>query len=473
MHHNEIDLLSSFTESRSQTDGHMNPLSLIIRTLVLVVIFLVLFPVAPTVGQPPEDVPILGSVSIYSDYRFLWGEGGGDVDITIGGPFAQELKRRIDNVSYNYGGNGNGLIDGSLAQPNSEIGTFIEDFEDRMEIKHLSENIRDAPTSYSGIYKGVQVNRVDINKVEGLIGAGVATDDEIILHIRIKGLLPDDNAKVVLTDGWIIFYSLMGFEAENLPPLEMREFQLEFKEDLRITTVGLASMPFSDFESGDISHYRIPLGEMVIASFDYQLSSPASNTLSYRSSDPFLSPMVIFPICLVCGFGTFLIPRRYAKLSKFERIKWLHFLTYVLFILVALGFFLGLDGRALLLLAAVSFFGCVFYSHRVYQKGYGPGALKSTPRTPKEWHARGITFLNQGKYTAALSCFERALETADDSTELANLWNDRGSAYMKLGEFGAALKSFNLALRVDPDFKPALKNTQQCLEFRRTRGVQR
>lgn len=63
------------------------------------------------------------------------------------------------------------------------------------------------------------------------------------------------------------------------------------------------------------------------------------------------------------------------------------------------------------------------------------------------WYNQGFVLLGQGRYEAAIQCFDRAI-TMNPNYAIA--WNDRGVAYVELGNYNEALKCFNRALEIKP-----------------------
>ena len=60
---------------------------------------------------------------------------------------------------------------------------------------------------------------------------------------------------------------------------------------------------------------------------------------------------------------------------------------------------------------------------------------------------KGISFLEDGKYEEALSCFEKILVLNPNDPDI---WNKKGVALRSLGRYDEAIESFNKALEITP-----------------------
>jgi Flp pilus assembly protein TadD len=65
---------------------------------------------------------------------------------------------------------------------------------------------------------------------------------------------------------------------------------------------------------------------------------------------------------------------------------------------------------------------------------------------------KGKTFLKEGSFEEALSCFEQALLLEQNNAEI---WNQKGATLRSLGRYNEALECFNKALELDPSDKYA------------------
>ena len=68
-------------------------------------------------------------------------------------------------------------------------------------------------------------------------------------------------------------------------------------------------------------------------------------------------------------------------------------------------------------------------------------------QSPQLWNCKALTFYSLGKYTEAISAYDRALEIDPKNIWL---WNNRGEAYIKLEEFDRAISDFKTAIELDP-----------------------
>ncbi len=66
--------------------------------------------------------------------------------------------------------------------------------------------------------------------------------------------------------------------------------------------------------------------------------------------------------------------------------------------------------------------------------------------------AKGQSFLEDGKFDAALGFFEQALLLNQDDPDL---WNYKGIALRSLGRYEEAMECFNKSLKIDPRDKHA------------------
>ena len=88
-------------------------------------------------------------------------------------------------------------------------------------------------------------------------------------------------------------------------------------------------------------------------------------------------------------------------------------------------------------------------------------ALEINPKDAFAWVGKGIVLNGLSRHEEALRCFERAL--AIDPKDAA-AWNNKGNALRKLGRYSEALRCFETALEIDPKYADAWYNKGNALD---------
>ncbi|MCM8768815.1 MAG: tetratricopeptide repeat protein [Candidatus Omnitrophica bacterium] len=77
-------------------------------------------------------------------------------------------------------------------------------------------------------------------------------------------------------------------------------------------------------------------------------------------------------------------------------------------------------------------------------------ALKLDPSFHLTYFTRGLLYLRQEQYQAAIRDFNILLSATTDKTRLSHVYLSRGQAYAKLGDYQKAFRDLNEAIRIDP-----------------------
>lgn len=84
------------------------------------------------------------------------------------------------------------------------------------------------------------------------------------------------------------------------------------------------------------------------------------------------------------------------------------------------------------------------------------------PHNAEDWSGRGDYLCSCGRYSEALSCYERALEM---EPELASAWDGKGDALTMTGSYDKALRCYERALVIDPDSAESWYNKGNTLQM--------
>ena len=68
------------------------------------------------------------------------------------------------------------------------------------------------------------------------------------------------------------------------------------------------------------------------------------------------------------------------------------------------------------------------------------------------WYNQGVALIEAGKYSEALSCFDRALPSfANDDEMVIRILNGRGNAFYYLENYPACVESYHQAMLIRPE----------------------
>lgn len=87
------------------------------------------------------------------------------------------------------------------------------------------------------------------------------------------------------------------------------------------------------------------------------------------------------------------------------------------------------------------------------------------------WNNLGLCTFYASHYDLTLSCFERALATAEEDGESADVWYNLGQLAVGIGDANLGYQAFKVAAALDPDHAEALNNLG-VLEARRGADAQ-
>jgi tetratricopeptide (TPR) repeat protein len=415
---------------------------------------------------------------IDANIRYFFDTGGGEMTITVRGELAQAVRQDLyEDEGYKI--NPNRTLNAD------DIKLFTEAIEDILELdidplsrKPYDEDPEDAGVDYTdGIYKMVKVGvketkNVEINSVKGLLGTNQTHNSEFTIEMDIKGELVKDKT-AVLSDGYVIVYALLG---EKFNP------SINVKETTVITTVGMSS--YSDFKmdsGGEVKHYRLVMGDYIEYSHSYKLngyepSNLKKDTVSFDSFNIFQNALVLAIIIIIFSIIASMIGKYFVKKNEVNKVKHLRILAVVFFLILAIIYFLGVDGLTVWACTIVFFVINVVLSFGVYEKGWGnlahvtvrhedfvrkPPVIEDGP-----WHERGISNAKLGNFVEAVDCFEAALESEPEN---AVIWNDLGFVHRKLGNYRQAVDCFTKAIELRPDYPTAQENLDKAKKEMMTR----
>ncbi|MCK9267865.1 MAG: tetratricopeptide repeat protein, partial [Alkaliphilus sp.] len=68
--------------------------------------------------------------------------------------------------------------------------------------------------------------------------------------------------------------------------------------------------------------------------------------------------------------------------------------------------------------------------------------------TAESWHYKGMALFQEGKYTEAIECFDKAIAIDPNYT---SVWNTKGWALKELERYSEAIECFDKAISLDPN----------------------
>jgi tetratricopeptide (TPR) repeat protein len=431
---------------------------------------LLLIPQSNTSAESEPDL------IIESEYRFLFNSGGGHITVTVQGDLAKDIR--------------NDIYDDFFLNPEVDINEkkedeYIEAFEDLMELdinlirqdlNYTSEHDgydyppEIAGIDYDGKYKFINYddkeNRVDVKTVDGLVGTGKNDTSKFVLKMDVsKKPIKDDV--ITFNDANIIIYALFGDEI----PL----YHIDVKERCNIMTIGTNS--YSNYkarEGGEITHYRLLLGEYIEYNNEYELEGynvidDKTDTINFESFNVIENSLVLIVIILIFTIIPSFIARSITQKNNMKKVLLLRVLGLVFFIILIIIYLFGIIGLTVWILTIAFFMVNMVLMHGVYQKGWGNLAqitfkredfMKEPPTIEKgPWHERGIANAKVGNFNEAVNCFEMALEAEPDN---ATIWNDLGFVLRKLGNYRTAIDCFSKALEIRPGYSTAIENLKKA-----------
>ncbi len=414
----------------------------------------------PTASAEPE-----ADLIIESNLRYLFGTGGGEVTITVQGDLAREIRYDIFEEYLSDTNDTNVVISKVIAD------NFAEAFEDLLELRinpnrqYYDKPPNEANVSYKGNYKIIKLSRVDIQSIDGLEGTKSTDSSRFEIELDLKGELLQDS-EIILSDGYIILYALWG---EAIPSSSYR-----VEESSTITVVGMDSFSNQRLDSGgEISLYRIGLGENIVYNHEYKLNGyelddEKKDTASFDSFNVIFSPLILIIIIFIFTIISSMIGKYFVNKYNLQKVLTLRILAGVLFLLLVIIYIIGIDAFMVWGLTIVFFVINVVLAIGVYSLGWGNMAkvtvrhedfLKAPPRIEEgPWHERGISNAKVGNFVEAIDCFENALESEPGN---AIIWNDLGFVLRKIGKYQKAMDCFNKALELRPEYTTAMENLEK------------
>jgi tetratricopeptide (TPR) repeat protein len=403
---------------------------------------------------------------IETNLRYLFGTGGGDVTITIKGELARNIRQDILNETPIFN-------DGTIS--NEIQKKYIEAIEDLLELninqveRPDDDDPDDARVEYDGKYKLIDLGgtgRADIQSTEGLIGTNETNTNKITIKMDIKGELVTDSV-VTLSDGYIMLYALWGEAIESN--------SVEVQEITKVSIIGMNSYSDYEFDSGgEISHYRLVLGEYIVYEHEYELSGyemsdDKKDTVSFDGFNIVENALILAIVTIILTIIPSRVAKYFIKRDNLNKVKILGILGLIFFIILAILYFGGFDGIIIWLMNIVFCVINMVLVIGIYQKGWGNLArvtirredfIKEPPKIDEgPWHERGISNAKVGNFREAINCFENALESEPNNPII---WNDLGFVLRKLGKNRQAIEFFTKALELRPDYPTARENLEKA-----------
>jgi hypothetical protein len=430
-----------------------------------------MLPFSSTSSAEPEY-----DLVIESNLRYLFDTGGGEIMITVKGSPAQQIRQDIIEEFI--------LMDiiENVSNPNAPITEpvqkqYIEVMEDIIEQSIANERLfgrhgmvdrkpKGAGVDFEGNYKVIEIDRVDIKSVEGLVGTNKNDSSEFEIKMDIKGPLLKDK-EVILSDGYIILYALWG---ESNPPIDVK-----VKETAQIVIIGMNSYSNADLSGGgELTKYRMLMGDFLEYESDYKLNGydiekDDTDTVAADGFNFMQSALMLFIIIIVFSIIAKMVANYFVNKLAVNKVLIVRVLGIILFVVLFLIYLLGFDGMIILFMTIIFFVINIVMIIGVYQRGWGnltnvtvrhEDFYKEPPKIDQgPWHERGISNAKVGNFEEAANCFENALESEPDNPVI---WNDLGFAHRKLGNSQRAIECFNKALELRPEYSTAAENLEKA-----------
>ncbi len=430
--------------------------------IIILLMVLIISSFSTCSAEPEHDL------IIESELKYLFGQGGGEITITVQGELAQDIR---EDIYQDLKINPSSLINDDVEK------TFVEAIEDLLELNIAHDRLlnsidqppEDAEVDYDGHYKIIDLGgtgRADIKSVSGLVGTGRNDSSKFTIKMDIKGeLLPDNEIK--LSDGYIILYALFGENITSIP--------VKVKETCRIMNIGMNS--YSDYDlasGGKITHYRLVMGDYIEYKHSYELSGyeMSDDTLDTVTLDGFniiQNALVLAIFIIIFTVIPGVVAKHFIRINNLNKVTILRILALIFFIILAIIYFMGIDGATVWLTTIIFFVINIILVVGVYQKGWGSMAkvtvrredfMKEPPTIAEgPWHERGISNAKVGNFKEAVNCFENALESEPEN---AIIWNDLGFALRKLGKYRQAIDCFNKSITLRPGYSTAMENLEKA-----------
>ncbi|RKU39274.1 hypothetical protein C6496_02205 [Candidatus Poribacteria bacterium] len=107
------------------------------------------------------------------------------------------------------------------------------------------------------------------------------------------------------------------------------------------------------------------------------------------------------------------------------------------------------------------------------ERGLRAGQLIS-PVDPMTFSYNGLAWLHLGEFQAALECFDKALNSVEDSTQKAIILNNKGLAFLQFRQYRKAIECFDEGIALDSDDEiPLLRQNKQIAEEYLARATDR
>jgi protein O-mannosyl-transferase len=150
-----------------------------------------------------------------------------------------------------------------------------------------------------------------------------------------------------------------------------------------------------------------------------------------------------------------------AKDIIFEHRLYLPLVGYSMFLVSGIYYFFEKDNIKTIvkiLAVVVIFYSFLTYQrNKVWENGFTlwDDAVQKSPHKARPYNGRGLAYYDQGKFTQAISDFDK--EIALDPN-FAEAYGNRGDVYSDQGEYTQAISDFTKAIEINPQFAGVYNN---------------
>ena len=310
--------------------------------LALVTAFLV---VVPAVSAPSRAEIGAGSrLHVKTQTQMLYQQGGGYVTWEISGPVVRDIRRNIDSAF----GDGDGNV------------TEIEGTAFTSEIdSNLENNIF---YGCARIMRSALLTKVLDTSTDGLLGP-VNDTRGISIRFYFNADLRTDGADMKLGDTTIPLVVIRALRGDP-----NRTFAGELDWEHQEIMVGFASFSRVEMDKGSLTRLRAPGAEIFWFHLTLTGNQSSQDRIGFETFDAAQSPLELFVVLCIFGIAGLWFPRRYLRISRMRKVRWLHLVVWLMAIGVLVVFFLGADGLAVWTLAPLFMVGSWVLSWGIYIK---------------------------------------------------------------------------------------------------------
>lgn len=329
----------------------------------------------PVISDPSRaDIGAGSRLHVKTQTQMLFQQGGGYVTWEISGPVVRDIRRNVD-VAF---GDGDGNV------------TEIEGTSYTSEIDSLLEN--NVFYGCARIIRSALLTKVIQTSTDGLLGP-VNESGAMSIRFYYNADLRPDGATMELGDTTIpmaVFRALRGDWN--------RTFAGALDWEHQEIVVGFSSFSRVETDKGSLTRLRAPGAEVFWFHLTLGANESSKDRIRFETFDAAQSPLELFVVLCIFGLAGLWFPRRYLKMSKMRKVRWLHLLIWSMAIGVLVVFFLGADGLAVWTLAPLFMVASWVISWGIYIKRWKgiakpllpPRTVKGPPPDPLSREAREL-----------------------------------------------------------------------------------